>query len=124
MIEAEQPPPPAEEKKRPFQFGLSTLFVIMTLWAVFCTIAVTLGLARGIVLAVLAVLAVWLVAIIRAFIRKRYVSACVQSLLLLIVYEFFLPTLSDVMQHQKKGDEDKANADFKRGKELDPNIGK
>ena len=39
MSEAEQPPPAAEEKKRPFQFGLSTLFVVMTLWAIVCSIA-------------------------------------------------------------------------------------
>ena len=68
MSEAEQPPPPAEEKKRPFQFGLSTLFVVMTLWAVFCSIAVIFGLP-GIVLTILAV---WLAVIIRAFIRKQY----------------------------------------------------
>ncbi len=42
MSEAEQPSPPAEDEKRPFQFGLSTLFVVMTLCAVFCSIAVTL----------------------------------------------------------------------------------
>jgi hypothetical protein len=39
MNETEQSPP-AEEKKRPFQFGLSTLFVVMTLWAIVLSIAV------------------------------------------------------------------------------------
>ena len=87
MSEAEQPPPPAEEKKRPFQFGLSTLFIVMTLWAVFCTIAATFGLGWGIMLAVLAV---WLAVIIRAFIRKQYVSGCVQSLLFLLFLLLFI----------------------------------
>jgi hypothetical protein len=55
-------------KKRPFQFGLSTLFVVMTLWAVFCSIAIAFGLPG----VVLTILAVWLAVIIRAFIRKKY----------------------------------------------------
>jgi len=42
MSESEQPP--AEERKRPFQFGLRTLFVVTFIWAVFCTMLTSLGL--------------------------------------------------------------------------------
>ena len=68
----------------------------MTLWAVFCTIAVTFGLAGS----ALTIVTVWLAVIIRAFIRERYVSGCLLSAWLLyaiFIFALFLPFLSAPM---------------------------
>ena len=61
MDETDQSPAAAEEEKRPFQFGLSTLFIVMTLWAVFCTIAATFGLKEAVIVAEVAA---WIAAVI------------------------------------------------------------
>ena len=85
MSEAEQPAPPAEDEKRPFQFGLSTLFVVMTLWAVFCTMAVTFGLGW-------AAVAAWIPCVAYACYRKQFgLAACLVLLFFLFVYIFPVP---------------------------------
>jgi len=80
MSEAEQAPA-AEEGKRPFQFGLRSMFVVTFVWAVLCAMAFTFGLlpvAYGCVVVCSGCATVY------ALYRKRYNWAG------LLVFTFFL----------------------------------